>query len=195
MLCNFVFTSCILSDAVASWLRGISVFVKPVCFSTTRKHKIATNCWTQARNCWTQDRNCWTSTATTHWLGGKLSKVPNYPEASWRWPQEGFENAHQMTGKLWWGIAHFFSEWASNFWRIRRRETEVLVGRWLLILPSCSMRSVGGILRFQIMKVEICEKGFFRFAMLWNHFEPEAEKPPDVLFQKTYPQFDWASLR
>ena len=42
MLCNFVFTSCILSDAVASWLRGISVFVKPVCFSTTRKHKIAT---------------------------------------------------------------------------------------------------------------------------------------------------------
>ena len=52
------------------------------------------------------------------------------------------------------------------------------------------MRSVGGILRFHIMKVEICEKGFFRFAMLWNHFEKEAEKPPDVLFQKTYPQFD-----
>ena len=101
-----------------------------------------------------------------------------------------FENAHQMAGKLWWGIAHFFSEWASNFWRIRRRETEVLVGRWLLILPSCSMRSVGGILRFHIMKVDMCEKDFFRIAMLWSHFEPEAEKPPVVLFHKTYPQFD-----
>ena len=105
-----------------------------------------------------------------------------------------FENAHQMAGKLWWGIAHFFSEWASNFWRMRRRETEVLVGRWLLILPSCSMRSVGGILRFHIMKVDMCEKDFFRIAMLWSHFEPEAEKPPVVLFHKTYPQFDWGSM-
>ena len=36
----------------------------------------------------------------------------------------------------------------------------------------------------------MCEKDFFRIAMLWSHFEPEAEKPPVVLFHKTYPQFD-----
>ena len=30
----------------------------------------------------------------------KLSKVPNYPEASWRWPEEGFRKCSSNGGKV-----------------------------------------------------------------------------------------------